>query len=212
MYPHVHSDDVAAFLGKRTSQVLAMASAAGVHKTQAYLESVSAGRIQRGRTDPRMLATQFKAGLTPWNKGTHYVAGGRCAETQFKKGNRNGHAATHWKPLGSLRINADGYLDRKMTDTGRGPRDWVAVHRLVWQEQVGPIPPGHVVVFKGGRRTTELKEITRDRLECITRAELARRNHPRNKSPELARLVQLKGAITRQVNRIAREASQKEQA
>ncbi len=45
-----------------------------------------------------------------------------------------------------------------------------------------------------------------------SRAEIARRNHPMNKSLELARLVQLKGAITRQVNRIAREAAQKEPA
>ncbi|MNR62573.1 hypothetical protein D3C85_1846370 [compost metagenome] len=54
-------------------------------------------------------------------------------------------------------------------------------------------------------RTNVLEEITADRLECITRGENAERNHPRARSPELAKLVQLKGAITRQVNRIARE-------
>ncbi|MFD1839535.1 hypothetical protein [Paracidovorax cattleyae] len=70
------------------------------------------------------------------------------------------------------------------------------------------MPDGHICVFKPGQRTTVLEEITADRVECISRAENARRNHPRNKSPELAKLVQLKGAITRQVNRIAREAKE----
>jgi hypothetical protein len=72
-----------------------------------------------------------------------------------------------------------------------------------------PDPAGHIVCFQAGaRKTTVLEEVTADRLECITRAENARRNHPRNRSPELAKLVQLKGAITRQVNRIAREAQE----
>jgi hypothetical protein len=88
-------------------------------------------------------------------------------------------------------------------------RRWTPVARLVWKEANGPIPEGHIVVFKPGQRTAQLELITVDRLECIDRAEHARRNHPRSKSPELARLVQLKGAITRQVNRIAREAEQR---
>ena len=57
-------------------------------------------------------------------------------------------------------------------------------------------------------RTNVLEEITVDRLECISMAENAQRNHPRSRNPELARLVQLKGAITRQVNRIAKESQQ----
>ena len=59
-----------------------------------------------------------------------------------------------------------------------------------------------------GMKTAVEAEVTADRLECITRAENAHRNHPRNRDPELGRLVQLKGAITRQVNRIAREAQE----
>jgi hypothetical protein len=39
----------------------------------------------------------------------------------------------------------------------------------------------------------------------ITRAQHARRNHPNTRSPELGRLYQLKGQITRQVNRLQKE-------
>lgn len=82
---------------------------------------------------------------------------------------------------------------------------WHGVHRLVWAEAHGPIPHGNLVVFKPGQKTTELDRITVDKLDCITRAQHAQRNHPRSQSPEMGRLAQLKGAISRQVNRIARE-------
>lgn len=76
----------------------------------------------------------------------------------------------------------------------------------MWAAAHGPIPPRHIVVFKPGHKTTKPEHITADKLECITRAENARRNHPISHSPELAKLVQLKGAITRQVNRIRKES------
>jgi hypothetical protein len=83
------------------------------------------------------------------------------------------------------------------------------VHRLVWEDANGPVPEGHIIVFRPGQRTTQETEITIDRIECISRADNARRNHPARKSHELAKLVQLKDAITRQVNRIAKESQPK---
>ena len=122
----------------------------------------------------------------------------------------SGAAQHNYVPIGSLRINADGHLERKVTDNPAlyPARRWEPVYRHVWEAANGPIPEGHLVIFRPGMKTTKEEEITVDRLECITRAENARRNHPRTRSPELARLVQLKGAITRQVNRINREAEQ----
>ena len=79
---------------------------------------------------------------------------------------------------------------------------------LVWMAAHGPVPAGHLVVFRPGCRTTVLADITLDKVECISMAEHARRNHPRSRSPELAKLVQLKGAITRQVNLIAQQHNQ----
>src|SRR5690606_1638856 len=46
---------------------------------------VRAGRMSAEH--PRAVASRFKPGLTPWNKGTHFRAGGRSAETRFKRGN-----------------------------------------------------------------------------------------------------------------------------
>jgi hypothetical protein len=116
-------------------------------------------------------------------------------------------------PVGSLRIiNHHGgkQLERKVS-TARGPNHvrWKAVHRLVWEAVHGPTPPGHIVIFRPGMKTLVEAEITIDKVECISRAENARRNHPRNASPEMAKLCQLKGAITRQVNRIQREHNER---
>lgn len=204
LYPDFTSQVVADRIGRDVRAVYQKARALGLVKSEAFLASDLSGRIQRGRTDPRLVATQIKPGATPWNKGTHYAAGGRSVETRFKPGNRP-HT---WRPIGSFRISKDGYLQRKETDTGYPPRDWVSVHRSVWETAHGPIPPKHLVIFRPGMRTNRLEEITLDRLECISMAEHAQRNHPRNRHPELARLVQLKGAITRQVNRITKESQQ----
>ncbi len=206
LYPDNATADIAKRMGCTAGRVYAKANALGLRKSAAYFASDRAGRIQRGKQHPRTVATRFKPGTEPWNKGIAWDSGGRSHETRFKKGERCGAANKNWVPVGSYRINGEGILDRKITDLGKGPRDWESVARLVWKGANGPIPDKHIIVFKPGRKTTVLERITPDAVEAITRAENARRNHPRNKSPELAHLYQLKGAITRQVNRINKEA------
>ncbi len=105
-----------------------------------------------------------------------------------------------WKPVGTYRINADGYLDRKIKDEGRPQDRWERVHRLVWIEHRGPIPEGHIVVFKPGRRTTDLEAITVDALECITRRELAARNTIQRYPPELQSAMRLAGKLRRRIH------------
>lgn len=77
----------------------------------------------------------------------------------------------------------------------------------MWIEANGPVPAGHIVIFKPGMKTTDPERITLDKVECITRAENARRTNDR-RDPEMTRLYQLKGAITRQVNRITKESKE----
>ena len=88
-----------------------------------------------------------------------------------------------------------------------------AGHELVWIEHHGPVPRGCVVVFKPGQKTADLQQITIDRIECITRAELMLRNSSwTNLPPEVARLVQLRGALNRQINRITRKQQDEKSA
>jgi hypothetical protein len=212
MYPDCHTADVAEWVGHTLKATYQRALAIGLRKSAEYLASDTACRIQQGKQNANMIASRFQAGQAAWNKGVKGSTGlhENCRRTQFKKGQMHGAAQHNYVPVGSLRISKDGYLERKQTDDHPVPtRRWEAVHRIVWRAAHGPIPAGHIVCFKPGKKTVVLDEITVDRLECITRAENAHRNHPRNRDPELGRLIQLKGAITRQVNRIAREAQEK---
>lgn len=210
LYPDLLAATVAREIGRPIKSVYAKAKELGLKKSAEFNASDMSRRIRRGRTNPAMVATQFQKGLVPWNKGLPGVTGhhpNTCG-TQFKP--RTPEECRNYVPVGSLRVNAGGHLERKVTDDRSlvPSRRWTPVYRLVWEKAHGLVPPDHIVVFRPGQRTAVLEEITLDRLECITRAENARRNHPRTKSPELAKLVQLKGAITRQVNRIAREAQE----
>lgn len=209
LYPDLTCNDIAALLDRLPGSVYSAASRLQLEKSAYFKASDTSGRIQRGKQHPMMLATRFKPGSQPWNTGIKgWQAGGRSVETQFKKGQMSAAAQRKYKPIGSLRISKDGYLERKVTDNPAlvPARRWVAVHRLVWIATHGPIPKGHVVVYKAGQRTAVEQDITADRLECITRGELANRNHPNRSNPAMARLIQLKGAITRQVNRIQKES------
>lgn len=209
LYPHVPAADVAALLGRPLQTVYQAAARFGLTKSPEFLASDMSSRIQRGKQHPAIVANRFGKGHTPWNKGQHFDSGGRSHTTRFKPGNPP-HTTL---PVGSLRITKkEGQLERKVgTASGPNNKRWKAVHRLVWEAVHGPTPPGHICVFKPGCKTTVLADITADKVECISRAQNAQRNHPRHKHPELGRLTQIKGAITRQVNRLVKEHHQNHQ-
>jgi hypothetical protein len=175
----------------------------GLRKSPEYLSSAYGGRLDGVKGS----VTRFTKGMTPWNKGCKgWKAGGRSAETRFAKG-RPAHEARNYRPIGSLRINKDGYLERKVTDdpTLVPARRWVAVHRLVWEAAHGPAPAGYAVTFKPGRRTTDEAAITLDAVELTSRADLMRRNTVHNLPPEVTQLIQLRGALNRKIRNRTRE-------
>lgn len=198
LYPHYRTQDVAEAMGLRVSQVNGKAHLLGLLKSREYLSSEQSGRKRAG-CEPN--AGTFKPGHATWNKGMNYASSGRSIETQFKPGHLGGRAAVLWRPIGHERQTKDGILQRKVTDTGNTPRDYKSVHSIVWEAAHGPIPAGHVVIFKPGAATSIAAEITPEKLELVSRAELMRRNsrHARY-PPELNSLMYLKGALTRKIN------------
>lgn len=199
LYATTLTADLARQLGRPQSSVHQKAAALGLRKDPVFVADTARQRsLAPGHGSH---AHQFKPGQRPWNEGLNYHPGGRCAETQFKPGQRQGRALQLVQPVGSLRVNGDCYLDRKVTDAGPMHRRWVAVHRLVWEAANGPIPAGQAVVFKPGRRSTQVQDITPDALELLTRAQLMARNTVHTLPKPLAGLAQLRGALTRQINR-----------
>lgn len=211
-YADSRTEDLAAVLDRDLQHVYAKAMKLGLAKSAAYLASPAACRLRRG--DDVGKQHRFQKGQVPANKGLRRPgwAPGDMAKTQFKKG-RPACEARNYVPIGSLRLSKDGYLERKVTDdpTLVPARRWVGVHRLVWMETHGQIPPKHIVAFKPGRRTTDPALITLDALELITLAENMRRNTLHNYPREIVQVHQLRGAITRQINKRAKAEETHEQ-
>jgi hypothetical protein len=215
-YPDEQTADIAHDLGLNIGRVYQRAGKLGLHKSAAYMASDAAGRIQRGRQDPRMVAHQFQKGIVPANKGRRRPgwAVGRMRETQFKKG-RPAHEARNYVPIGTEKYDVKRKVTmRKITDDPAvfPAMRWRPVHVLVWEAANGPVPAGHIVVFKKGLKTLVSADITVDRLDLVTLAENMRRNTYHNNYPkEVAQLIQLKGALNRKINRRLRDDQEQSQ-
>jgi hypothetical protein len=211
-YEDLPTQDVAEKLGRSLAQVSSRARRLHLKKSQAFLDSERSGRIQRGRTDPRMAATQFQRGHEPWNAGTKGLSGNHpnCRKTQFRKGVICGKAALLVQPIGAERV-VGGYLQRKTNNDRPFQGRWKFVHRLVWEAANGPIPPGFAVVFRPGMHSAVAQEITPEKLELVSRADLIRRNTYHNRYPkEICLLIQMRGQLTRRIHR--KEKDHEEQA
>lgn len=118
-------------------------------------------------------------------------------ETQFKKGNK----PQTWVPIGSERTTVDGYVEVKIADTGCTRRDFVGVHRLVWELHHGAIPEKHHVVFKDGNKQNTAPE----NLEAVSQPDMMCRNSLHRYPKEVVKLIQLNGALKRKINERSKE-------
>lgn len=195
-YPHTRTEDLLPMLPGRTIKTIQQkAASSGWKKTREFIAAMS--RQAMARPDHPAHRTRFVKGGSSWNAGISFTAGGRSPETRFKKGHRGGRANELHKPVGSERLSKDGYLERKINEDMPFQRRWRAVHLILWEAHHGPLPAGHAIIFKDGDKTNH----SEDNLQMVTRADLMRRNSAHNRGPEIARLIQLKGAITRQINK-----------
>lgn len=196
-YPHEQTATLAADFGRSTRAIYSMAKLQGLKKSAAYLASEAACRLRRG--DNIGAAYRFPKGHAPANKGLRRPGWsvGRMAETQFKKGQPNHNRA----PIGAERLSKEGYLQRKLTDTGYPPRDWVPVHHIIWRAAGRDIPPGHALIFINGDKT----DIRLDNLQILSRADNMRRNSVHLLPPEIKEVVNLKRAIVRRITLATRK-------
>jgi hypothetical protein len=212
LYPNHSTKDVARILGRSLSSIYATAKKLGIKKSAEFLASEESGRLKKGQCRPGMVATQFKKGQTPANKGLRRPgwAPGRMKETQFKPGHRGGAAALNHKPVGTIKTDPDGYLRIKVREAVHGKeatgfgntKVWPLYGRYVWEQHNGPIPPKHIVTFKDGNRLNCAIE----NLELMSCADNARRNSMWAKMPrELAEVIQLRGALNRKLRRLSGE-------
>lgn len=177
--------DIAALMGRSISSVANRREKLGLERTEEQKARIGTGRFTKGHKT--------------WNKGKKgWTPGGRSKETRFKPGQRSNTQ----RPIGAERNTIDGILLRKVSDTGHKLTDWRPVHVLTWEAEHGPVPDEHIVIFKDGdRRNFDISN-----LECITRAENMRRNsYHTNYPPEIVKLIQLRGVLTRKINKRSKE-------
>ena len=108
-----------------------------------FTEKQIIGALKRYGLTTGRIAT-FPKGHTPWNKGLKGINhGGK--ETQFKKG----HMPLNHKPIGSERVNVEGYTEIKVKE----PRTWKLKHRVIIEERYGKLPKDKIVIFADGDKS-----------------------------------------------------------
>lgn len=112
-----------------------------------------------------LVGGQFQKGQPAYNKGKKWddfmspEAQANSRKTTFKKGN----IPHNHRPVGSERVNVDGFTEVKVAE----PNKWKLKHRLVWEEAHGKIPEGYKVIFLDGNR----QNIQLSNLEMVKAAE-----------------------------------------
>ena len=103
---------------------------------------------------------RFEKGNIPFNKGKKGECPKGCEKTWFKKG----QTPINHKPVGSERIDRDGYILIKVAE----PSVWKLKHRVIWEKANGPIPKNYTVIFlDGDKSNTDINN-----LALVSRSEL----------------------------------------
>ena len=105
----------------------------------------------------------YKKGCIPWNKATKGLT--KANKTSFKKGER----PKSWRPVGSERVDRDGYTLIKISNEGGMRKRWALKHRVVWEENYKmKVPKGSVIIFADGDKSN----LDIENLICVSRNEL----------------------------------------
>lgn len=208
-YPRFPAFLIAHVLGRTPNTVSQRAARLGIEKAADFYTQPLA-RLWNSVDHPNSIASRIKPGSVPANKGLRRpgFSSGRMAETQFKKGRRP-EDAHNYVPIGTEKVCPKRGLVRKVSDdqTVFPVHRWQPVHRLVWEAEHGPVPTGHLVRFRDGMKTFKADEITIDRLELVTMRENMARNTIHNYPPEIVSAMQMRGALTRAINRRERSTT-----
>lgn len=168
LYPTTLGEELAKKFNCSIKSVYNQAVKLGLKKDMAFVSEIARQRSLVLNHGGRKY--QFKKGHTPYNKGLkqmQYMSSDsieRTKATRFKTGN----VSLNYRPVGSERVNKDGYLEVKVAD----PNKWELKHRYVWKKENGPISKGSNIQFKDGNR----QNVSLDNLYIISRKEQINRN------------------------------------
>lgn len=150
-----------------------------------------------------IMDASFKKGHKPFNKGikqSKWMSKSgiqNIRKTQYQKGNRPWH--TH-NPFEIVKWEKDGreYLIIYLDVNKRMP-----LQRYIWEQEHGVIPKGYNIIFKD-RNTFNCNL---NNLELVSNADLLIRNSAHRFGPEIFKIIQLRGALNRQINKRLKQLS-----
>jgi len=139
--PIVYSEQELAFVKENCTLVI------GVLTDQfnsRFKRSVSAANINALRK-----RNKWRTGRTGYFQKGH-VPHPNCRpkgpnKTSFKKGNK----PSNYLPVGTERVNSDGYIEIKVAE---GVNQWRSKARILWEQSNPPLKPGDVLRFKDGNK------------------------------------------------------------
>lgn len=193
MFPENYTENVCQTLNRSYRSVCSQATLMGLKKSKAFMQMELARQADRLRIVG--VKSRYYKGREPENKGKPMPKDvyDKVKQTMFRKGN----IPVNHKPIGTERITKDGYIEIKVAE----PNKWQSLHRLMWEETFGPIPKGMNVQFV----TSDKTNVHPWNLELRTKAQNMKKNSYHNYGVEIARAIQLIGAINRQINKKAKD-------
>lgn len=190
LFPTTRTETLAQLFECEMHQVHSLASKKmKLQKSEWYMKSTLSGRMVKGANSDN--GHRFAKGHVPANKGMKGMPSHpNAVHTQFKPGTR----PHNWVPVGTTRFGHGGYMLIKMAE---GKLQWKPLHPIIWERLNGPIPDGYVLRFIDGNalncKVTNLSLYTkRDHFQLLS---------VHSHGPEIAELYQIKGRITRQINK-----------
>lgn len=183
-YPDVPMADLMEGLGRSAAQVWRKANLLGLRRDPEFLRQ--SGQFKKGqRSSP---GTEFKKGQASWNKGTNGVM--RANRTSFKPGNLphntlSEDGAVTWRPSAKLQ----GYYIRLSLGV------WKPLHRHLWEQAHGPLPPGAVLRYRDGNN----RNCVLENLELTDRKGNMAANSIHNYPPDVREGIRLIAKLNRKI-------------
>lgn len=143
--------------------------------------------------------TLFRKGSIPPNKGKKMSPEvyERSKHTFFKKNHIPHNAKEDWEEVQRKDKSGRRYWKIKLP----GIRKLVYKHIWLWEQEHGEVPKGHNIIFKNGHSL----DCRIENLECISNSELMSKNSLHRFPEDLRKVIQLKGALKRQINKIEKQ-------
>ena len=193
-YATMSSREIAEVIGCGHSWVVTTAKELGLRKSKEWI--AERARVVTLSFRHGSKATQFKPGHCPMNKGRKQVEYmtpeqiARTAVTRFRPGNR----PVGWRPIGSERVNVEGYREIKMRE---GLRGWDLKHKVVWEAYNGEAPKGYCISFLNGDK----QDCRIQNLYLKTRRELLLENSYANYPKDVQDVIHLRAVLKREINK-----------